>query len=375
MLPFNIDQVLDNLRYERYAMPGGSWLHADWAREVYYALRPYLPRAFRKHLQRIYLKDRQGQEFPSWPVDRSVDLLSEQMMMLALKSTGIERIPFIWFWPEGHRACAIVTHDVETRVGQQHLEELMDIDEQFGIKASVQIVPEKRYTVSGDFLHTIRSRGFEINVHGLDHDGNLFHDRKSFLERANRINMYAAAFNSRGFRSTSMYRNAEWFRHLNFSYDMSVPNVSRLEPQQGGCCTVMPYFLPGGMLELPLTTTQDYSLFFVLNDYSVSLWKQQMDGIAEGHGFISFIVHPDYVCSSRAQRVYRELLEQLVRRKTEDGIWLTIAGEVDRWWRQRSAMKLISSGNSWRIDGPGSDRARLAYAYLDGDKLAYDVPV
>jgi hypothetical protein len=60
------------------------------------------------------------------------------------------------------------------------------------------------------------------------------------------------------------------------------------------------------------------------------------------------------------------LLEEVVRRKSEEGVWLTLAGEVDQWWRQRSAMKLVPSGSGWKIEGPGSERARLAYAYLDG---------
>ena len=67
-----------------------------------------------------------------------------------------------------------------------------------------------------------------------------------------------------------MYREQEWFDAFEFSYDMSVPNAAHLEPQRGGCCTVMPYFV-GDLLELPLTTTQDYSLFHILGDYSISL--------------------------------------------------------------------------------------------------------
>ena len=60
----------------------------------------------------------------------------------------------------------------------------MDIDEAFGIKASFEIVPEQRYAVPSDYLQTIRDRGFEVNVHGLNHDGNLFRDRQTFLEKA-----------------------------------------------------------------------------------------------------------------------------------------------------------------------------------------------
>ena len=36
-------------------------------------------------------------------------------------------------------------------------------------------------------------------------------------------------------------------------------------------------------------------------------------------------------------------------------------GEIDRWWRSRQAMTLVPSADGWRVEGPGSDRARIAY--------------
>jgi hypothetical protein len=373
-LPFDADAVLDNLRYERYVTSNAGWLDADWAKEAYYTVRPMLPVSLRKHLQRIYLRGWQSQSFPGWPVDRSADVIAEQLMVLTLRALRKDRMPFIWFWPEGHKACAILTHDVETRFGRDLTGKLMDVDENYGIQASIQIVPEKRYSVPTAFLDMIRDRGFEINVHGLDHDGNLFRDRAAFLEDAKRINEYAASYQARGFRSPTMYRNVDWFQDLNFSYDMSIPSVARLEPQRGGCCTVMPYFLPGGMLELPLTTTQDYTLFHVLNDYSMALWKQQIDLIVSKNGLVSVIVHPDYVFSDRAQVIYRDLLHEITSLKSRENVWLTLPGKVDEWWRQRRAMKLVSTDGGWKIEGVGSERARVAYACLDGDQLIYEVP-
>jgi hypothetical protein len=165
----------------------------------------------------------------------------------------------------------------------------------------------------------------------------------------------------------------DWFQDLDFSYDMSIPSVARLEPQRGGCCTVMPYFLPGGVLELPLTTTQDYSLFHVLSDYSMTLWKQQIDLIASRNGLISIIVHPDYVFTDRAQVIYRDLLHEITSLRSQENVWVTLPGKVDEWWRQRRAMKLVASETGWRIEGIGSERAKIAYACLDGDQLVYEV--
>ena len=91
----------------------------------------------------------------------------------------------------------------------------------------------------------------------------MFADKDAFLRQARRINDYAREFGCDGFRSGAMYREQDWFDAFEFSYDMSVPNAAHLEPQRGGCCTVMPYFV-GNILELPLTTAQDYTLFHIL---------------------------------------------------------------------------------------------------------------
>ena len=153
---------------------------------------------------------------------------------------------------------------------------LMDMDDAHGIKSSFQVVPVGRYEIADGFVQEIRRRGFELNVHDFKHDGSLFQDHAQFLLQAQKINEYVRNFQSLGFRSGAMYRNQEWFQALDVSYDMSVPNVAHLEPQRGGCCTVMPYRI-GKIVELPLTMTQDYSLFHMLADYSIDLWNTECD--------------------------------------------------------------------------------------------------
>ena len=69
-------------------------------------------------------------------------------MVWALKSSGVERIPFIWFWPDGAPSCGMMTHDVEQRAGRDFCDELMDFNDVHGIKAAFQLVPEVRYHVS-----------------------------------------------------------------------------------------------------------------------------------------------------------------------------------------------------------------------------------
>ena len=246
----------------------------------------------------------------------------------------------------------------------------MDLDESFGFRSAIQVVPETHPEASAGFVAKVRARGFEVNLHDLNHDGDLFRDREQFLRRVARINKHARELGCRGFRSGAMYREQRWYGAFELSYDMSVPNVAHLEPQRGGCCTVMPYFV-GKILELPLTTAQDYTLFHILGDYSTRLWERQIDLILSEHGLVSFIAHPDYLIERRAREVYRDLLVHLSRLRDERKLWGALPGEVDSWWRDRRLMSLVGEGDAWRIEGPGHERARVAYATLEDDRVVY----
>jgi hypothetical protein len=375
LLPFDPTDVIDNLRLERYAKRYNHGALNRWKRSLrsaYYFLRPLMHVNVRKHVQRAHLNGWRTLFFPRWPVDTTVEELCQQLLLLSMKAKGVDRVPFVWFWPDGAQSCVAMTHDIETERGKAFCTELMDIDESFGIKASIQLVPEGRYKVSAAIVKGIRDRGFEVNIQDLNHDGHLFSDRDEFLRRAQKINGYARDYESKGFRAAVLYRNLDWYDALDFSFDMSVPNVAHLDPQQGGCCTVMPYFV-GDILEIPLTTTQDYMLFHLLNDYSLDLWKAQTELITRRNGLVSFIVHPDYIIERKAQVVYRDLLSFLRQLGREKRIWFAVAGEIDHWWRARSKMRVVDHDGKWRIEGPEAERAKLAFARVVGDRLKYEV--
>jgi hypothetical protein len=308
--------------------------------------------------------------FPTWPVDRTVENTAERLLLLALKAQNRTEIPFIWFWPDGMSSCALMTHDVETTEGRDFCSSLMDINDSYGINASFQVVPERRYEVPASYLDEIRSRGFEINVQDLNHDGHLFRDREEFLVRAKKINEYGRQFRAVGFRSAVLYRRQEWYSALEFSYDMSVPSVAHLDPQRGGCCTVMPYFI-GDLVELPVTMTQDYSLFHVLEDHSIDLWKQQAELVMAKHGLMNFIIHPDYIIEGQERATYESLLGYLTELRSEKNVWIPLPAEAASWWRRRSQMRLVEVDGGWSIEGNGRERARIAYASEKDGHLEY----
>ena len=374
-LPFDPVQVVDNLRCERYratwprvkALPS---IHV--LRSMYYAVRPALGTSVRRHLQRLYFRGWDKIPFPRWPVDTTVESIFEQLLALSMRSREVTKVPFIWFWPDGSPTCTMVTHDVETSAGLDFCSQLMNLNDSFKIKGSFQVIPEKRYPVSQSALENMQARGFEVNVHDLNHDGHLYSDHDEFTRRVARINGYGKAFGAEGFRAGALYRNLDWYGELDFAYDMSVPSAGHLEPQAGGCCTVMPYFV-GELLEIPVTATQDYSLFHILQQYSIALWKSEIETLMRAHGLISFIAHPDYLIEERARSCYTELLDHLAELRSQSLVWITLPKQLNNWWRERSQMSLVHDSNGWTVTGPGSERASVAYAFLDGDRLAYRI--
>ncbi len=152
---------------------------------------------------------------------------------------------------------------------------------------------------------------------------------------------------------------------------MSVPNVGHLDPQRGGCCTTKPYFI-GKILEIPVVATQDYTLFNILRQYSMDLWEQQIELVLEQHGLISFIVHPDYLLEKRARDVYSSLLERLAHLRRQSKMWISLPRQLNDWWRSRNEMRLVREGTSWQIKGPQVERARVAFAHLEDNRVVYN---
>ena len=96
-LPFDPMEVLDNLRFEHYMRPVRPMdtFTNQFLRKVYYVIRPLLGGSFRRHLQRTILTERGRPEFPSWPVDFTVERILERLLALVLRAGGVGKVPFI----------------------------------------------------------------------------------------------------------------------------------------------------------------------------------------------------------------------------------------------------------------------------------------
>jgi hypothetical protein len=301
-------------------------------------------------------------------------------------------------WPDGKKFALVLMHDVDTEKGHEKCLQLMELDEKMGFRSSFNFVPE-RYHVSSEVRRILIEKDFEVGVHGLRHDGKLFSSRETFQEQAVRINHYLNDWRSVGFVSPSMHRNLDWIHDLNIEYDASTFDTDPFEPQPDGVGTIFPFWVtatrnPGiagglrseaktaalqhrntvapnnpinpsnpsnstnssnpelgtrnskpetvlknGFIELPYTLPQDFTLFVIMNEKNIDIWKQKLDWIVQHGGMALWIAHPDYMSFNGKKPAlaeysvgyYEEFLEY-IRSRYKDKYWNALPREMARFW-------------------------------------------
>jgi hypothetical protein len=109
---------------------------------------------------------------------------------------------------------------------------------------------------------------------------------------------------------------------LGAGYDASFPDTDPFDAQPGGCCSILPHFLED-LVELPITLPQDFSLFEILREPDIGLWREKASWIAEHGGLVNVLVHPDYALTEERLRHYDELLSFLA---SLEGGWHALPG-------------------------------------------------
>jgi peptidoglycan/xylan/chitin deacetylase (PgdA/CDA1 family) len=299
--------------------------------DAFYRVKRFLPRRVQIQGRRMLIRRQGLPDFPRWPIDISVSRLLRFYSYCLTLPHGRSQPEFRWFWPAPYRAAMILTHDVETAEGLSLALELADLEQTHGFRSSFNL--GGWYRVDPGVVRELTDRGFEIGIHGLRHDRTLFSSRAAFDAQRQDLASLASRFGAVGFRSPSTYRVFDWLAELPVSYDGSIPHSDPFEPQPGGCCSLWPFFI-GDVVELPYTLPQDYTLFTLLGQKSPALWIEQANRIAEEHGLIHILSHPDrgYLAEPRNRDWYRECLLALSER---DEIWKPLPRELAAWWRLR----------------------------------------
>ena len=341
---------------------------------AYYALKPLLPRRVQLAARRLYAK-RPVASFPAWPIEPLLVEHQHALLRRAMSERSIARLPLVNFWPDGHRFAVVVTHDVESSFGVDNIEAVLEVERRYGVISSWNFVAEW-YPIPVGTFELVRDRGGEVGLHAVKHDGLLFRDRASFERGLPEIRRYLRDWEAVGFRSPALHRNADWMAELGCLYDSSFPDTDPYEPQPGGCCSIFPYFL-GEIVELPVTMVQDHTLWEILRQPTIDLWRHKGDWVIANHGLINVIVHPDYVGSPRRLEQYGQLLGYLRERVERQAGWHALPRNVASWWKARAQMRVVQEQGVSRVVHDGlaeewAEHATVAWASERGGHLEID---
>jgi len=345
---------------------------------IFYTIKPFIPRQVQIFLRRRIIAYQRKKYRHIWPIDPDAG-----------------NPPKGWpGWPDNKKFALIISHDVDTQEGHDRCDRLMEIEERLGVRSSFNIVPEK-YRVSPHLIDDLKNRGFEVCAHGLNHDGKLFFSRSIFDERATRINHYLQKWGSVGFTSPSMHHKLSWMHALNITHSTSTFDTDPFEPQPDAVGTIFPFWvqntsqtlrpsenvqfcsrskkeniltgdiqkvfrglkydsdeeieqkgtfcegLKKGYVELPYTLPQDLTLFVLMKERTIHIWKNKLDWIAQKGGMVLFNSHPDYMNFNNPKNgpeqypvtYYTEFIEY-IKNRYKDQYWHVLPKEMARFWQQ-----------------------------------------
>ena len=304
---------------------------------LYYSLKPFVPLALRLSIRRWFALRKWARVKASWPI-----------------LPGSEKPPEGWTgWPHGKQFAFVLSHDVEGLTGLSQCRQLMELEKKLGCRSSFNFIPEGDYRVSLELIRELQQNGFEVGVHDLHHDGKLYLDRRQFADNSVRINEYLKQWGAVGYRSGFMLRRLDWLHDLEVEYDASTFDIDPFEPQPDGVGTIFPFWVPRpvyadprpeapGYVEMPYTLPQDSTLFMLLREQTIDIWKRKLDWIAQ-HGGMAFLnLHPDFVRFNGTRNgepaypasLYEEFLSYVMT-KYGDRCWHALPREVAAFCRER----------------------------------------
>jgi peptidoglycan/xylan/chitin deacetylase (PgdA/CDA1 family) len=334
----------------------------------YYAAKPLIPRSVQLALRRRYARRQAARKFPAWPIEPILVAAMHARLRAELRAQGGRRLPLVGLWPVGHASACILTHDVEGTRGFAEIERLVEIERRHGFVSCWNFVAED-YAVPPGLFERLRAAGCEIGLHGIRHDGKLFQSRARFEAELPKIHDYLSRWDAVGFRSPATHRRAEWMGELGCLYDSSYPDTDPFEPQPGGCCSILP-FMFGEVVELPITLAQDHTVWEILQERSIDIWRDKASWIVANHGLVSINTHPDYFTTAERFAMYDELLAFLA---AQHGCWHALPREVATWWKARSPLRCEPRGSTAVIVGGNSDRAAIWWASEQLDEILLEV--
>lgn len=212
---------------------------------------------------------------------------------------------------------AINTHDVDSYDGSEHIQKILKIDEDFGIKSVWFInfqVLEKRQLLAEKILNF----GHTIGLHDIIHDFKTpYISDKEMLKRFDSAAVIIEKYKISAYRSAGLYRTEKMYKLLKnrFRVDSSLPSFSF--NRRAGCGKITPFYM-NNLFEVPLNMPMDSDLIFA--DASekdiLQIFKNISDFLYEKKALVINTTHtePHFFGNKRYHGIYAELLEYQLKK-------------------------------------------------------------
>lgn len=274
--------------------------------------------------------------YPAWPLDPSLDTIRQiYLNTLRLIDKEIKPVPF---WPGNKKYVLMLTHDIDTEEGFRNIYRFAELEEEYNFRSCWYVVG-KHYKLDFSLLNLLLKKGFEIGLHGDNHDNKLaFLAVSKMEERFKECLPLIDKLDMRGFRSPSLLRTSRLMEKVSafFLYDSSIPDTANFPSSGNGCGTVFPFFV-NNLIELPVTIPPEGTLLSrgFTPEGILNMWLEKLSWIKKVGGVAVLITHPEPQLSGNKAmlEIYRQFLREL---STDKEAWLALPWQVANHWRERA---------------------------------------
>jgi hypothetical protein len=117
------------------------------------------------------------------------------------------------------------------------------------------------------------------------------------------------------------------------------PSSSKLQSPRSSLLAPGARLLSDGYVELPYTLPQDFTLFVIMQEKNIDIWKRKLDWIVENGGMALLDAHPDYIdfdgnnpgLEEYPVHYYEEFLHY-IKNKYEGQYWHALPKDIARFW-------------------------------------------